>query len=404
MKIKLLSTIVFLGTAMIVNAQFGEQQSSNQPSLRGNGMQFTENKGQIVDMNDQLRLDILFVGDGGGMNVYLRKTGISYVLAKYEGFEEDEKDLEHLNTVGNRQLTSMQTKNNTAKTIKLHRIDMDFVDCNPNPTLLKQDEVEGYTNYYYDHCPNGITNVKGYNKIIYQNIYPNIDIIYYGSTSLTTGSGKDGSTALAKGFGLKYDIVVRPGGNPNDIKIKYAGQDDIEVQDSKFKVQSSLGDIFEEMPRVYQNINGKIVDVKAEYVLNGTTLNLKLSNYQTNLPLIIDPWATYYGGSSSDYGTSIATDNAGNVVITGNTNSANFPAMGGSQMIYGGGFRDAFIAKFTSTGTLVWASYYGGSADDNSTDIATDLNGNVVITGHTISSNLPVWGGFQMTWGGAGLV
>ena len=57
------------------------------------------------------------------------------------------------------------------------------------------------------------TDVHVYNIIVYRNIYPNIDIVFYG--------GKE--------KGLKYDIVIKPGGNPNDIKIKYTGADEIEV-------------------------------------------------------------------------------------------------------------------------------------------------------------------------------
>ena len=59
-------------------------------NLRGNGIGFTENKGQVVDANENLRPDILYKGDGGGANIYLRKGGISYVMSRMEGTEEEE--------------------------------------------------------------------------------------------------------------------------------------------------------------------------------------------------------------------------------------------------------------------------------------------------------------------------
>jgi len=247
--------------------------SSSSPNLRGSGMNFIENKGQVVDMSEHLRPDILFTGDGGGMKVYLKTTGLSYVLSKCEGFNEDEKDPKHFEAIRKRQLASEEANNNSIannlqpSTIKLHRIDMDFSDCNPEAILLKQDEVEGYTNYYYAHCPEGITNVKGYNKIVYQNIYNNIDIVFHG--------GKE--------HGLEYDFIVKPGADPNDIKIKYTGADNISIENSKLKIESSLGSIEESIPRVYQNVNGKIVDVKAEYVLDGTTVKIKIATFNPKL-------------------------------------------------------------------------------------------------------------------------
>jgi len=393
--------ILFIVPFSLLSIAHGNTKIKSQAdNLHAPSMNFIENRGQIIDMNNNHRPVVLFTSDGGGMKVYLRKTGVSYVFTRYEGpvsensfGGDDDKNPEHFKkmlNVGSEKLESA-TQNAELKTIKFHRIDMDFVDCNPSPTLLKQNEVEGYTNYYNAHCPNGITNVKGYNKIIYQDIYPNIDIIYYG-----------GKGSAASG-GLKYDIVVRPGGDPNDIKIKYTGQDDIEVEGSKLKVKSLLGDIVEEMPRVYQNINGKIVEVKAVYILEGTTLNFKLSNFLTNYPLVIDPWASYYGGSSFDYGISIATDIAGNVLVTGIAASVNLPVLaGGYSQIYGGGWEDAFVVKFNSAGTRLWACYYGGNDWDQGKGIATDNSGNVLITGITGSANFPILaaGGYSQAFGG----
>ena len=50
-------------------------------SLRGSGICFTPNKGQIADMDGKLCPDVLYKGDGGGADIYLRKTGLSYVYS-----------------------------------------------------------------------------------------------------------------------------------------------------------------------------------------------------------------------------------------------------------------------------------------------------------------------------------
>lgn len=112
-------------------------------------------------------------------------------------------------------------------------------------------------------------------------------------------------------------------------------------------------------------------------------------------------WSTYYGGSSSDEGNGIAIDIVGDVIITGSTSSTNFPTISGFQMTNGGGAEDAFIAKFNNTGVRLWATYFGGNGFDIGYDVATDLSGNVIITGSTSSTNtLASAGSFQAAFAG----
>ena len=106
-------------------------------------------------------------------------------------------------------------------------------------------------------------------------------------------------------------------------------------------------------------------------------------------------WATYYGGSSYDAGAGFCTDNSGNLYVTGQTKSTNFPtktltgaynqtALGGS-----GGYGDAFILKFNSSGVRLWATYYGGNGNESGYAICTDNSGNLYVTGYTWSTNFP---------------
>ncbi|MGC8745434.1 MAG: SBBP repeat-containing protein [Candidatus Saccharicenans sp.] len=109
----------------------------------------------------------------------------------------------------------------------------------------------------------------------------------------------------------------------------------------------------------------------------------------------------YIGGSSDDYGSSIAVDSSGNAYITGATLSAtNFPATVGPDVSYNGG-SDAFVAKINPTSTaLLFCGYVGGSADDFGTSIAVDAAGLVYLVGATESANFPVTGGPFLTYHG----
>jgi len=114
-------------------------------------------------------------------------------------------------------------------------------------------------------------------------------------------------------------------------------------------------------------------------------------------------WATWYGGSVSDFGSGITTDGSGNVLITGGTESTDFPITSGAFRTSLGGDQDAFVVKFDPAGNQLWATYYGGSDYDRGYDIATDGIDNVVITGPTESANLPLLGAFQTSYGGGGI-
>ncbi len=95
------------------------------------------------------------------------------------------------------------------------------------------------------------------------------------------------------------------------------------------------------------------------------------------------------GGTGDDKAFGIAIDNAAsNVYVVGQTSSNNFPVLNPAQPTSGGSF-DAFIAKISTAGAKVFATYYGGSGDDRGTGIAVNPGG-VYVTGFTASTNLPV--------------
>ncbi len=147
---------------------------------------------------------------------------------------------------------------------------------------------------------------------------------------------------------------------------------------------------------------GVTTDGSGNVFLTGTTTSASgiatVGAYLTALPGVqnaflaefsssgILTWATYYGGEATDLSNGVAIDGAGNLYITGLTSSTTGIATSGAhQIINAGGAFDAFIARFTNTGALVWSTYYGGSDDDEAQGVATDPSGNVIVTGLTAS-------------------
>ncbi|MBI2269343.1 MAG: SBBP repeat-containing protein [Bacteroidetes bacterium] len=387
-------------------------EAKKQPaqSQRGNGLRFTPNKGQIADMNGKFRPDILYKANGGGSNIYLRETGLSYVFTNMgEVMHDAEEQAEKLKKEASAPLDQANEQHGKyeviqKQTLKIHRIDMDFVNClpthpssailtnditseqagNKNLTFVNEDEVEGYNNYYYGHCPMGVTHVKQYNKVTYTNIYNNIDVSYYGNQE----------------NGLKYNIIVKPNADANQIKLHWTGAEDIHINRAgNLVVKTSLNEFYESIPKVYQNINGKIIDIKTTYVLTRISageviINFSFSIYNSSFPLVIDPWVSYYGGSDPDFGCSVTTDISGNVAFTGQTASVGLPVtVGAFQTVFGGGgvgIYDSFIVEMNSGGTMLWATYLGGSGSEGPTGVASDNFGNILVAGTTRSTNFPV--------------
>ncbi len=113
-------------------------------------------------------------------------------------------------------------------------------------------------------------------------------------------------------------------------------------------------------------------------------------------------YSSYLGGGDDDVGYGIAVDQNGNAYVTGYTYSTNFPTVNAFQPSFRGGNFDAFVSKINSTPSIVYSSFLGGSGDDWGWEIAVDQNGNVYVTGETNSTDFPTVHAFQPSFGGSG--
>jgi len=324
---------------------------------------FKENKGQVSDQYSKPRPDVLFTGSANNMVFHLRNNGISYQFYRVDEWQETESIKSPL--------FKSRMGNNLAKKTTINRIDLNWVGANKNAAVVKQNPISGQNNYYSDVCPNGVTGVKSYKNIEYQNLYNGIDLKWYE---------KNGS--------LKYDYIVSSGANYKDIQIELLGAEKISLNEKgELVIETRLGSITEQAPLVLQE--GKVL--KSKWVIEKNIISFDIENIDSSKPFVIDPlirsWGTFFGGNMVDETWYTVSDAAGNVYATGDSQSlSNIATVGSHQVNYGSGVFDAFLAKFDSFGTLLWSTYYGGAGDDYGNLCIVDGSGNVIISGATTSS------------------
>jgi hypothetical protein len=221
---------------------------------------------------------------------------------------------------------------------------MKLAGANPSPQVAGLEELPGKSNYFVGSDPaKWRTNVATYAKVRYRDVYPGIDLVYYGNQRQ-----------------LEYDWIVSPGAEPGAIRFAVEGAKRIKVDSSGGLVLAlAEGEVRQETNGVRREIAGSYVPKSKQEIA------FKIADYDPTKLLVIDPvmnYSTYLGGSGSDEGRGIAVDSSGNAYVTGTTLSTNFPTANPLQPTYGGSTYDAFVTKFNPSGALVYSTYHGASS------------------------------------------
>ena len=252
---------------------------------------------------------------------------------------------------------------------------MKLEGANPDPRIEGLEQLSTTSNYFSGSDPSDWrTNIPSFTRVRYAQVYPGIDMVYYGDQRR-----------------LEYDFVLAPGANPDTIQMAFGGIEDFEINRmGELVLRTKQGNIRQSKPVAYQEANGVKEEVSVSYVPTGVDhVGFHVGAYDPTRPLIIDPvltYSTYLGGSGFDQGYAIAVDSLGNAYVTGQTAAIDFPTTPGAfQTNYGGG--DAFVTKINPSGSaLVYSTYLNGASGNG---IAVDSAGNAYVTGEAETTNFP---------------
>ncbi|HLF84156.1 MAG TPA: SBBP repeat-containing protein, partial [Blastocatellia bacterium] len=267
---------------------------------------------------------------------------------------------------------------------------MKLVGANASAKVTGLGELPGKSNYFIGNDPQKWrVNVPNYAKVKYEQVYPGVDIVYYG-----------------KQRQLEYDLIVAPGADLQQIRLWFDGAQKVSVDDAgDLVLATAAGETRQHKPRVYQNVNGANKEFASRYVALGKNqFAFAVSAYDHGALLVIDPvlvYSTYLGGSSYDAARAIAVDAAGNAYVAGYTESSDFPIKNGLPAQVLNFVSEAFVTKLNPGGTaLLYSTYLGGGDFDQANAIAVDSSGSVYTAGFSFSTDFPTVNPFQPVHGG----
>lgn len=418
-----------------------------QKMLQRQPLLFMENKGQVKDIKGSKRQDVIYTAKNAGAQLFITASTIYYQFTK----TENDNTFEQVNGNNSKQ---RNTKSNKLET---YRFSVQLLGSNPSPEILSEKQNIYVENYYLSNCPEGILGVRSFEKIILKNVYPSIDWVLYNKDGfleydfIVHRGGNPANIKLKVNDAEKVEITadgeLLMATKLGEVKEKKPTTYDAsgKIVETNFKINSdgSIGFNLAHIPlhtsfridpevvwATYYGGDGSdfthaTTSVGANIYTTGSTTSSSgialeghqnsygggdfdgfIAKFNTQGDRI---WTTYYGGEDFDQGQSLAFNFFGNIYVSGYTKSQSSIAFEGFQNTlssvpdeFGDFSGDAFLAKFNDNGYRIWATYYGGSGNEDSWSCSTDYSNNIYLCGTTSSSEGISQDGFQNSYNGEG--
>jgi len=266
---------------------------------------------------------------------------------------------------------------------------LEWLKPNSGALLTPEDILPGRSHYFFGSDPaQWRTDVLQYGRVRVRNLYHGVDAVYYGT-----------------GRRLEFDLILAPGADPSVARFRISGAGALRLEkNGDLILDLGKAELRQPRPRIYQEIGGHRREIRGHYALHAANVISFVidEEYDHHKTLVIDPvlvYSTYLGGSSIDGAQAVTVDAAGNVFVTGETHSPDFPVSGyRSHAGVSNPPGEIFVTKLNASGTaILYSAYIGGSKSETGRAIAVDGNGNAYVAGYTQSPDFPVTPGAYQT-------
>lgn len=266
-------------------------------------------------------------------------------------------------------------------------IHLSFAGADTNKPLIAGKQRQGVVHRYLGQdSSRHFTHIPTYRELKSENLYPGIDLVYYG-----------------KQRQLEYDFVVKPGASPDVIRLQFAGIKKLYTDnDGNLVLDTGNGKLVQKAPVTYQLVDGTRKPVASGYTLdpeNKLQVAFDVADYDRSRELVIDPiisYSSYLGTTDDEWGTGIGVDGSGNIYVALDATIWSPPNT----------FYSVTVKKFSPAGTELYSSeIMNDTSITESSGIAVASTGDIAIAGRTNTLGTPLAvtaNALQPTHGGPG--
>ena len=328
---------------------------------------FIENKGQFDEFANTEIGKVLYAVDFGKTKILFGQRGVSYSFLESEKVAKVNRG-EVAEKIKANSLSDYKNKEKLVGKFLFKSDELTMLWKNSNPcNIIPTNKISNYFSYTFKDISGKYMNenkICGFEQITYENIYPNIDIQY----------------TVHPESGVKYAIILKPGANPEDVKMIY--DKELRLENGKIKIPTIFGDVIDHEPYTFYS-SGE--EIKSSFVLiDSKSVKFQLDNYDITKTVVIDPWTqTPTFATNWDCVWECDKDAAGNVYVLG-------------------GIMPMQILKYNAAGTLQWT--YNTPYDTSNVWLGTfavDNLGNSYVTAGSTAQIQKVNSAGTLVWNNA---
>lgn len=341
-------TLVVLTVIITHTATFAQQKASNWSAMGKPKKVFIENKSQFDGMNNLPNSQVLYATDYGAEQFLFTKNGLTIrltekILPGKEERQRREREMKAEILAGKNISHKEMEEEEHRISIRKDFVQMTWLNANPNVQVIATQPVSHYYNYQKGNS--SIDGAKAFEKVVYKNLYPNIDVEY----------------VFHEQEGIEYNFILHPGADASKIKMSYSDVSAVNVDATgNIHLPTLFGDIVEHAPKTFYADKSPI---DSRFVAAGKVVTFNLAAYDNTREVVIDPWIKTPGFPNTQWDCvwECEKDGAGNVYIIGGTSNMQ-------------------LLKYDAAGNPLWT--YNTPYDTSSWlgTFATDNAGNSYVT------------------------